>query len=187
MNNLKSARGALPRGIVFVVTTMAASAAVASTPSPTPTPRTRTLAEYAGRISLKTSGVADASGQIVISTETLSAIADGGTITIGGISVTGKARLPTPLAASPSERARWRAAHNKQTRVIVGLERRRALLEIEIHHIGDQSLTIKTMARLQRAEAKLRQLEDEISAERAELARIVRDARRDGAEPGWFR
>jgi threonine dehydrogenase-like Zn-dependent dehydrogenase len=159
----------------------------ADAPSPTPTPRTRTLAEYARGISLKTSGVADASGRIVISTETLSVIADGGTITIGGTSATGKDRLPTPSTASPSERARWRTAHNKQKQVITGLERRRSQLEIEIDHIGNQKLTIKTMASLQRAEAKLRQLDGEISAERAELARIVRDARRHGAEPGWFR
>ncbi len=156
-------------------------------PSPTPTPRPGTLSDYARRNSLKTSGVADASGRVVISTATLSEVADKGTITIGGTSATGKDRLPTPSTASPSERARWRTAHNKQKQVITGLERRRSQLEIEIDHIGNQKLTIKTMASLQRAEAKLRQLDGEISAERAELARIVRDARRHGAEPGWFR
>jgi hypothetical protein len=30
-------------------------------------------------------------------------------------------------------------------------------------------------------------LDREIAVERAELARIVREARRRGAEPGWFR
>ena len=150
-------------------------------PSPTPTARPETLSEYARRNSLKTSGVADASGKVIISTATLAEVADGGKITIGGTPPSGKNRPPTPSAPSASERARWRAAYTKQTQVISGLERRRALLSIEIAHLGDQSLTIKTMARLQRAEAKMRQLEDEISAERAELARIVREARRHGA------
>jgi len=156
-------------------------------PSPTPTPRSETLSDYARHNSLKTSGVADASGKVIISTANLTEVADGGTITIGGTSPSGKNRHPTPSTPSASERARWRAAHGKQQKVIAGLERRRSLLSIEIDHIGNQSLTIKTMARLQRAEAKMRQLEDEISAERAELARIVREARRHGAEPGWFR
>jgi len=156
-------------------------------PSPTPTPRPETLSDYARHNSLKTSGVADATGRVVISTATLAEIAEGGRITVGGTAVSGRNLGPTPSSPSASERTRWRAAHNRQTQVIVGLERRRALLEIEIDHIGNQSLTIKTMARLQRAEAKMRQLEDEISAERAELARIVREARRHGAEPGWFR
>jgi hypothetical protein len=43
------------------------------------------------------------------------------------------------------------------------------------------------MARLQQLEAKLLQLDRDIAGERARLARIVRDARRRGAEPGWFR
>ena len=131
--------------------------------------------------------MADATGRVVISTATLSEVGAKGSITIAGTSAPGKSRSPTPSTASPSERGRWRAAHNKQKQVITGLERRRQLLEIEIDHVGNQSLTITTMARLQRAEAKLRQLEGEISAERAVLARIVRDARRHGAEPGWFR
>ena len=33
---------------------------------------------------------------------------------------------PTPSSPSASERARWRAAHNKQKQVITGLERRRS-------------------------------------------------------------
>jgi len=156
-------------------------------PSPTPTPPPETLSDYARRNSLKTSGVTDATGRVVISTATLAEIAGNGTITVGGTAASGRNLGPTPSSPKASERARWRAAHNKQKQVITGLERRRSQLEIEIDHIGDQSLTIKTMARLQRAEAKMRQLEDEISAERSELARIVRDARRHGAEPGWFR
>ena len=159
----------------------------ADAPSPTPTPRPGTLSQYARGKSLKSSGVADASGHVIISTATLSGIAENGTITIAGTSAPGEKQPPTPSNPSGSERARWRVAHDEQKKVITGLERRRELLEIEIDHIGNQRLTIKTMARLQRAEAKMRQLDGEISAERAELARIVREARRHGAEPGWFR
>ena len=58
---------------------------------------------------------------------------------------------------------------------------------MEIDQIKNLSLTAKTMARLEQSEAKLRLVDNEIAAERAKLARIVRDARRRGAEPGWFR
>jgi hypothetical protein len=71
--------------------------------------------------------------------------------------------------------------------VIAELERRRGLLEIEVDHLENQRMTIKTLARLRNAEAKLQMLDRETSVERAELARIVREARRHGAEPGWFR
>lgn len=171
---------------VFLIGSGALPVSGQSTDVPTPTPRPETLSEYARCNSLKTSGVADAYGRVIISTANLAEVADGGTITIGGTSP-GKNRHPTPSTPSASERARWRAAHDKQRQVIAGLDRRRALLSIEIDHIGNERLTVKTMARLQRAEAKMRQLEEEISAESAELARIIREARRHGAEPGWFR
>jgi hypothetical protein len=168
-------------------TALPVSGRTSDAPSPTPIPRPSTLSEYARHNPLKTAGVVDASGKVIISTATLSEVAGIGTITVAGPPASEKDHRPTPTNPSASERAHWRQAHTKQKQLISGLERRRELLEIEIDHIGDQSLTIKTMARLQRAEAKLRQLEREISTERAELARIVRDARRHGAEPGWFR
>ncbi len=71
--------------------------------------------------------------------------------------------------------------------MIAGVERRRSLLEVEIDRIEDGPLTAKNLARLDHAEAKARVLDDEIRRKRAELSRIVREARRHGAEPGWFR
>ena len=55
-----------------------------------------------------------------------------------------------------------------------------------LHRFADPGPQVVT-ARLERAESKLRHLDEEISREREELSRIVRDARRRGAEPGWFR
>jgi hypothetical protein len=152
---------------------------------PRPTPRPGTLAAYAQRISLDRSNLADGDGRVILTNDSVAGLAAGGSITLGTVK---KAKRNKPnRAADNAERSRWQAAHSKQREVIADLERRRARLELEIDQINSLSLTAKTMVRLEKSEAKLHLLNRDIAAERAELARIVRNARRRGAEPGWFR
>ena len=158
----------------------AAATMAAEQPRPVRAPQPGTLAAYARRITLRQTET----GRVVITNENLGEHAAAGTVTLGTVSMGGAAATKAPDAA---ERTRWRNAYQKQRQVITGLERRRALLEVEIDHIEDGALTAKNLARLDRAEAELRVLDEEIKQERAELSRIVREARRHGAEPGWFR
>jgi len=120
----------------------------------------------------------------MITNNNLEVFAAGGAVTLGSVSTHRSAPVTQPDAA---ERARWRKAYHKQRGVIAGLERRRNLLEVEIDHIEDGQLTAKNLARLDHVEAKARVLDGEIRREQGELSRIVREARRHGAEPGWFR
>jgi hypothetical protein len=122
---------------------------------------------------------------VILTNDNITALAADGSITLG--SVTPAERKEAKSVTDKTERSRWQAAHHRQRQVITGLERRRSQLETEIDQIEDLGLTAKTMARLDRAKSKLRHLDEEIAAERSVLARIVRDARRRGAEPGWFR
>jgi hypothetical protein len=170
---------------IGVISVLAAAALVAAEhPTQTPTPRPDSLAAYARRITLDRSRAAEGSDRLTITNENLEVFAAGGAVTLGSVPAHSFAPATRPDAA---ERARWRKVYHKQRGVIAGLERRRALLEVEIDHIEDGQLTAKNFARLDRAEAKLRVLDEEIKHERAELVRIVREARRHGAEPGWFR
>jgi hypothetical protein len=154
---------------------------------PTPTPRPGTLAAYASTAKLNRSSTVDANGRVTLTNENLVEIAAEGSLTLGVAATDADKRARSQGDGSASERTRWRAAYFKQHEVISRLGQRRALLEIEIDDIEDQKLDIRTLARLERAKSKLRQLDAQIAGERAELARIVREARRHGAEPGWFR
>jgi hypothetical protein len=159
----------------------------AEEPAPNPTPRPGTLGAYARSITLKRSTLEDEAGRLVLTNDGVAALGAGAAITLAAVPTSKGDGLKKTDGASSAERSKWRATHKKQQRVIVGLERRRSLLEVEIESLENQRLTIKTMARLQAAEERIQLLDREIAAERAELARIVREARRHGAEPGWFR
>jgi len=171
--------------LICVISVLAAAASVAAeSPTPTPAPRPGSLAAYASRLTLNRPMAVDSSDHLMITNDNLQVFAAGGAVTLGSASTNGAAPTKQPDAA---ERARWRKAYFKQRDVIAGVERRRTLLEVEIDQIEDGQLTPRNLARLDRAEAKARVLEEEIRHERGELAKIVREARRHGAEPGWFR
>jgi hypothetical protein len=172
--------------VAFLLFSFSASFGSAADP-PRPTPRPGTLAAYAEKITLDRSALADATGRVILTNDSVAGLAADGSITLGMVAHAEGKKAKTSPVADNAERARWQAAHRKQRQVIAALERRRSRLEIEIDQIEDLGLTAKTMARLEQSEAKLQQLDREIATERAELARIVRDARRRGAEPGWFR
>jgi len=170
---------------ICVISLVAAAALVAAeNPTPTPTPRSDSLAAYARHITLNRSRAGDGADRLMITNENLEMFAAGGAVTLGSLPTHSSAPATQPDAA---ERERWRKAFHVQRQVIAGVERRRTLLEVEIDHIEDGPLTAKNLARLDHAEAKARVLDGEIRRERGELSRIVREARRHGAEPGWFR
>ena len=152
---------------------------------PSPTPRPGSLAAYAEKVTLDRSALDVCEGRVILTNEGVTVLAADGSITLGTVKQADRKKAKS--VANSSERSRWQAAHGKQREVIADLERRRSRLILEIDQINDLSLTAKTMARLEQSEAKLHLLDGEIAAERAELARIVRNARRRGAEPGWFR
>lgn len=161
--------------------------AVFSADRPTPTPRPGTLAAYAQKITLDRSLLGDESGRVILTNEEVAEIGACAAITLGSVVTPSDHHSKKSGSGGSAERTRWRAAHRKQQKVIADLERQLSLLGVEIDHLEKQQRTPKILARLDRAEAKRRHLELETSRAREELARIVRDARRQGAEPGWFR
>jgi len=179
----------LSRRLISAVLVIAwfTTASVSATDPPSPTPRPGSLAAYAEKITLDRSVLGGGAGRLILTNDSVAGIAAGGSITLGTVTPAGRKMSNASGAANNSERSRWQAAYRKQQQVIAAIERRRSQVENEIDQIEDLGLTAKTMARLDRAESKLRHLDEEIAREREALARIVRDARRRGAEPGWFR
>jgi len=185
MDNLNLSQSKSTCQAICVISVLAAVSLVAAeSPTPTPAPRPGSLAAYASRLTLNRSRAGAGADRLMITNDNLEVFAAGGAMTLGSAPTNGAAPTKQPDAA---ERARWRKAYHEQREVIAGLERRRTLLEVEIDRIEDGGLTAKNLARLDHAETKARVLDKEIKRERGELARIVREARRHGAEPGWFR
>jgi hypothetical protein len=184
MNTLHSSR--IGRRHLAAVTTvlLAAAALAADEPIRTPTPRPGTLADYASRVSLNAPAAVDGSGKITITSSNLAELAGRGGLTRGAVEAHRVAAGPGSPAA---DRDLWRERYFKQRRVVAGLESKRARLAAEIDRLESGRLTAAIMARIDRAETELRLLEREVRDAKTELGRIVRDARRHGAEPGWFR
>ena len=167
-----------------VVCVATASTLVAASPRPTPTPKQSALSTYAGRISLNRPQACGDAETIVISSETVAELSRSGAVIDGGV-VIYQPEAPK-VAGGSAERSRWRTRVRKQRSAIAELERRRARIENEIDLINNGRLTPRALARIERAEVDLDFVDQEIRAEYLELARIVREARQHGAEPGWF-
>lgn len=151
--------------------------------SPTPTPCPKRL----GDIKLKNVARSDDNGHVVISDADLADLAGRGSLTVGGKAATETTRSKPRKTPSRSVRERWRTKVLNRKGVIDGLERKHLRIEAQIDLIEDAKVTARSLAQLQKAEIELRSIEREIRAEKAELGRLIREARRDGAEPGWFR
>lgn len=155
--------------------------------TPTPTPRPGTLAAYASRVSLDPRMIDATTGMVVITTEDLVALGADGAVTFGDFAA--KQQLPSQPAVETggAERSVWRARYLNQRKAVSTIEARRSEVLADIEAINRERVTPRSLARLDRAKAKLRLTDEELRRARAELARIVREARRHGAEPGWFR
>ncbi|HSL18549.1 MAG TPA: hypothetical protein VLB51_11650 [Methylomirabilota bacterium] len=171
---------------IGVAVIVVATSAAAEGPPPAPTPKPGTLAAFASRAELDRSRAA-ADGAIVITDDTLTELGEGAVVTLAGEPAAPLPELTPGPTADPKARSRWRSAVLAQSRKIAGLQARRDAAELELDRLERGSLDARTLDRIEKAEAKLRQIDAEIARERAVLSRIVRDARKDGAQPGWFR
>jgi len=171
--------------IAFLGCALCLSGSASAADAPSPTPRPGTLAEYASRVRLRSTGASGAPAGLTLDRAALAELARQGTLTLGAVAI--GPSPPRATAATAADRERWRSRYLAQQRAVDGLERRRARLAAELDRLESGRLSAAVMARIDRAENGLRALDEDIRSERAELARIVRDARAHGAEPGWFR
>ena len=157
-------------------------------------------------------GVAGAPGQkpartpIVIDNETLRKYADQGRVTSvdhpssSSASGTGGTALGGGMGKDPSgddaaKRRYWRELYQQQLKLVLSLQQQIDILDREIpglwrdFYSRDDPMyrdgVIKP--KLDEALARRDQLEEQLGEERERLPKIREDARRDGAQPGWFR
>lgn len=182
-----------------------------ATPTPTPTPRPAggtSLSEVAKEKHLK--GTEDGKA-IVITDENLSEYADKGSVTspTSGSSSSSKRRPvrdpllnpgmkvigPTDSSHTDERRRYWVNMYQRQLDLIASMRRQIQVLDEEIPGLWsdfyawddpayrDGVLKPKLDAALERRE----RLEQQLQEAEPRLAEIKSQARRDGAEPGWFR
>jgi len=166
-----------------VLTSLPASA---SEPQPTSTPRPGSLAAYASGRPL----VAPATGPITITNETLEQHGGGDAVASGALVDTSNEADQPPSSPTPVDsrvRRRWQREYARQKKAIAKLESERASTAADLELMRRERMTARTFAREDALEAELQQINADLRRERAALASLVREARQEGAVPGWFR
>jgi hypothetical protein len=126
-------------------------------------------------------------GSVVITTEDLAELAAEGAVTFGDYAAGHQLPFKPVDPTGGAKRSVWRARYLNQRQAATKIEARRSEVLADIEAINRERVTPRSLARLDRAKAKLQLVNEELLRARAELVRIVREARRHGAEPGWFR
>jgi len=145
------------------------------------------LASVAGGRSLVRASGTDLTKPIVITNENLGKLAEGAVITLVTTTAVELPSLSTTDSINPKTREKWRRKVLAQSQTIAQLEAKRTTGETEINRLERGRLDAGTLDRIARAEAKMEAIDQEIRRKKAELSRIVREARKEGAQPGWFR
>jgi len=179
-------RAARATGLLLSLSLTALTSLPASASDPQPTPRPGSLAAYASGRPL----VAPATGPITITNETLEQ--HGGCDAVSSsahVDTSNEADQPppSPTPVNPKVRRRWQREYARQKKAIAKLESERASTAADLDQLRCERLTARTFAREDALEAELQQLNADLRRERAALASLVREARQEGAVPGWFR
>jgi hypothetical protein len=159
----------------------------AETPGPRPTPKPGTLAAIACSRSLNRAPELDQTGVIVITDDNLDQLGRDATLTLLTSTIADSSVVETNHSADPKTREKWRKKVLAQSSVIARLEARRNDAEEELNRLERGKLDSRTLDRIAKAESKLQTIDAEIRSEKAQLSTIIREARKEGAQPGWFR
>lgn len=178
------------RSIIFVGVVLGAIrpsvATAADPPAPTPTPRPGTLAAVAIARPLNRAPGTGGSATIVITNDNLERLGDGAALTVLTSTIADAAEIES-TEIDPETRDRWRKKVLAQGKIIARLQARRTAVEHKIDRLERGRLDSRTLDRIATAEAELRAIDLEIGREKSALGRLVRAARTEGAQPGWFR
>jgi hypothetical protein len=189
------------REMLFLLSLGLPSSTVAEAPTPTPSttspPGEQHISEYADRIKLDRSQLDDATGAPEITNDTIRELEQRGHLTTAspiGDSAEGTPRpsSPPPSQVDPKRRTYWRSRVLSQAKIVEKCTAEIARLDAKIDSLEDAAFDSGTRGAKQWARVdetkRLRTIaEVQCKRERAKLSEIVREARKEGAQPGWFR
>lgn len=154
---------------------------------PRPTPRPGTLAAFADSRSLNRKPGTDETGVIVITDDNLDQLGRGASLTLMTSTIADPTAVEADRPADSKTREKWRKKTLVQSTAIARLEARRMDAEAELNRLERGKLDGRTLDRIAKVESKLQVIDVEIRSEKAQLSAIIREARKEGAQPGWFR
>ena len=182
-------------GLALALLTGWGGGALAAEPEQTPTP-TRTpivitnenLADYAAQGHITSVDTATSSKQQQRRPVHQSA-SEGGTKRVGD------AVADAPQMAADEKKNYWRSRYQQQLDLVASIEEQIAILDREIPGLWRQFYAWDDPAyrdgvikvQLDAALARSERLKEQLGTERARLDEILDEARREGAQPGWFR
>lgn len=177
------------------------------TPTPTPKPISGSLSDVAGNIKLN-KDAAGTKGDIVISNDNLSDVADKGVLTevtkSGGgqkrrqladvTGVEGEGEIPG-FGDNDEKKQYWQGLYQQQLGLVTTIRNQIAMLDKEIPALWTDFYSRDDPAyrdgvikpKLDEAMARRQKLEVDLQEAEASLAKVKEEARRDGGQPGWFR
>jgi septal ring factor EnvC (AmiA/AmiB activator) len=158
-------------------------ARAADPPQPTPTPRPGTLAALAKSTSLTRDGTTS----IFITDDNLAELSGGAVVTMLTTTASEPTEITTSAAIDPKRRSQWRNKVLAQGKRIANLQRKRASVKATINSLERGRLNSRALDNIAKAKADLQAIDSQIRDEKSQLSRIVREARKEGAQPGWFR
>lgn len=191
-------------GLVALVGSMAfAETQATPTPGPTPTGK-QTLTDVAKDKKLNKDAAGESSGPIVITNENLNDYASKGELTQIKGSIKNLAEGPhaagvvmvDPEAHQAEQRKYyWQQLYAQQAAKIASLKRQIQQLDSDIPGLWNDFYSRDDPAyrdgvikpRLDESLRKREELEEQLAREEPKLGQIKIEARRDGADPGWFR
>ena len=176
---------------------------VIESPPETPTPIATTqrgeihLSEYARHTALDRSALGTDSGPLIITTETVRKFGAQGLLTVGlphSRSPLTASRPGSPPGTPNPERLReeWRAKVLRQKDQVARVDGDIVLLDAKIESLETTAVhgrdgAARRQARIAEARGRRSVLARQLARERARLGTLIRSAREQGAEPGWFR
>jgi septal ring factor EnvC (AmiA/AmiB activator) len=167
------------------------------TPSPTPVPRGEIeLSVYADRTNLDPAAVGAEPGLVVITNDTVESASQSGSLTVGAPQNRPSHSLPRSGSTIAPEAAKlrkvWRSRVLTQRDQVAKVQREIDRLDGRIDAL--ESMIVSGRSGMARRRAKIDELRGhrnvlvrQFQRERARLGALIRSARLQGAEPGWFR
>ena len=145
-------------------------------------------------------GPETANSPVVIDNESVARIAGETTFAaIASVDVNGGPESSDEMANEPTfdqskTREKWGKRHRREVKTIRSLQNQiskamtdLAALKDRFFHASSEKQRIRIEPRLKAQKQKLSKLRDQLSTAKISFSQMIREARKEGAQPGWFR
>jgi septal ring factor EnvC (AmiA/AmiB activator) len=134
---------------------------------------------------------------VIITSDSVESLAKTGKLTVGSLqdrATPSKPRPGEPRSDQDHDRLEhsWRAKVQKQQDQVAKISRAMKRIDLKIdalesHVVGSRTSAARRRAEIKELKGRRAMLAHQLTREKARLGSLIRTARQQGAEPGWFR